>query len=45
MKKMKKLLVVTLGAMLICLGANVVYERGSSEDPRPIGQIQTIHLS
>lgn len=44
MKKMKKILAVTLGALLICVGINVLDERGSAEDPRPVGEIQTIHL-
>lgn len=44
MKKMKKLLAVTLGALLICVGINIMNEQGPHDDPRPRGSIETIHL-
>lgn len=44
MKKMKKLLAISLGALLICLGINVINEIDPGEAPRPRGEIQTIHL-
>lgn len=44
MKKMKKLLAITLGALIICVGINVIDEVTPGEAPRPRGEIQTIHL-
>jgi len=44
MKKMKKLLVVTLGALLICVGINIMDAQGPDDDPRPQGSIQNIYL-
>lgn len=44
MKKIKKILAITLGALIICVGINVINENSPGEAPRPRGEIQTIHL-
>lgn len=44
MKKMKRLLAISLGALLICVGISVIFEHGPGEAPRPRGEVQTIHL-